>query len=54
MWRRKMYELDCNVDNGGKNGDVPELRRSEHIKKNILRIMQPVLITLTLTLTIYQ
>jgi hypothetical protein len=49
-------ELDCNVDNGGKNGDsVPELRRSESINKhqNILRIMQRALMILNLILTIY-
>jgi hypothetical protein len=32
--KENVSELDCNVDNGGNNGDgVPELRRSERIKK---------------------
>jgi hypothetical protein len=32
--KENVSELDCNVDNGGNNGNsVPELRRSERIKK---------------------
>jgi hypothetical protein len=54
--KENVSELDCDVDNRGNNGGgVPELRRSERINhQNILRIMQPVLITLNLMLTIYQ
>jgi hypothetical protein len=48
--KEDISELDCNVENGGNNGDnVPELRRGERIKKPLNYLED-----LNLILTIYQ